>query len=63
MNDSTQTRRDFLKVIGLGIAALGAPASGGLRQSREAADKPNFIGAQLAFLYPVALYFCCTKSL
>jgi len=43
MNDSTQTRRDFLKVIGLGIAALGAPASGGLRQSREAADKPNFI--------------------
>lgn len=44
MNDSEQTRRDFLKVIGLGLAALGAPASGGSRESREAAaNKPNFI--------------------
>jgi len=41
MDDSKQTRRDFLKTIGLAVAALRAPAFANSQTS--APDKPNFI--------------------
>ena len=44
MKDSLQTRRDFLKTIGLAIAALNTPALGGSGRSHgSAAGKPNFV--------------------
>ncbi len=44
MNYSKQTRRDFLKTIGLGIAALGTRGSAEPEESHSSArDKPNFI--------------------
>ncbi|UCF17022.1 MAG: sulfatase-like hydrolase/transferase, partial [Phycisphaerales bacterium] len=44
MNDPKQTRRDLLKAIGLGVAALATPAFGNSEDSRSSsAIKPNFI--------------------
>jgi len=43
MNDTNQTRRGFLKALGLGAAALAAPGVLRAAAMRETGDKPNFI--------------------
>jgi len=43
MNGTNQTRRGFLKALGLGAAALAAPAVLRGAARRDADDKPNFI--------------------